>query len=53
MLGGRSALISKSQSFIVSILHLLVWEGEEMSLNFTFACMGGNGIGGEEVCLLF
>ena len=37
----------------VSILHLLVWEGEEMSLNFTFACMGGNGIGGEKISLLF
>ena len=37
----------------VSILHLLVWEGEEISFNFTFACMGGKGIGGEETSLLF
>ena len=50
---GRSALISKSQFFIVSIFHLLGWEGEEMSLNFSFDCMGGKGISGEKMSLLF
>jgi len=32
---------------------LLVWEGEKISLNFTFACVGGKGIGGEKISLLF
>ena len=29
----------------VSILHLFVWEGEKISLNLTWACMGGKRIG--------